>query len=332
MVFRDPRVERWARIHADETLVPISLSQHRRGRISAMIRMRAGQVLLDRLLAILFWVGMCCVSVAAQRPPKPHSSASPRQIILPSKVIAGAQATLAVLDSQGRLMPNVIVDLSGGQKVTTDATGRALFNVPGGSGTMAAKIVAQGIASSTKVVAAENSGPGAAPEGAKIVDYPRVVAIHDRFTLQGSGLRGAADSNHVFLNGDPCLVLASSPVSLVALPGPHVPVGDIKLRVAVAGADAGEFPVSAVILEFSGPAEAVSAGSAGTLTLRARGTTLPLNVEVRNGSPKVIQLAKGNVQRLKTSGGDQNIASIEVQFVTGGNYSVSAKFISADRQ
>ena len=297
-----------------------------------MIRTSAGHVRLDRPLAILFCVGLCCVPVAAQQAPKSHPSPSPRQIILPSKVIAGDQATLAVLDSQGRLLPNIIVDISGGQKVTTDTTGRALFNVPGGAATLAAKIEARGIASSTKVLPAEVPIPLAASEGGKIMDYPRVVSIHDRFTLEGPGFRGAADLNHIFLNGDPCLVLASSSVSLVALPGPHVPLGDIRLQVDVAGGGAEEFPVSAVILEFSGPAGAVSAGSAGALTLRARGTNLPLNVEVRNGSPKVIQLAKGNVQRLKTSGGDQNTVAIEVRFVTGGNYSVSAKFISADRQ
>ena len=297
-----------------------------------MMRTRAGYVFLDRFLAILFLACVSSMHVAAQQAPKPRQSTAPRQIILPSKVIAGVQATLAVLDSQGRLMPNIMVELSGGQKVTTDSTGRALFNVPDGSATLAAKIEGQRIASSTSVLAAEDSGSLAATAGAKIVDYPRVLAIHDRFTLEGSGLRGAADSNHVFLNGEPCLVLASSPVSLVALPGPQVPVGDIKLHVLVAGSEAGEFPVSAVILEFTGPAGAVSAGSEGTLTLHALGSTLPLNVEVRNASPKVIQLEEGNVQRLKTSGGDQNTAAIEVHFVTAGNYSVSAKFISADRQ
>ncbi len=229
-------------------------------------------------------------------------------------------------------MPNIMVELSGGLKVTTDAAGRALFNAPGGSATLIARIEGQGISASTKVLSAEDSSTLAATANAKIVEHPAVVAIHDRFIMEGSGLRGAADSNRVFLNGEPCLVLASSPVSLVALPGPNVPVGDIKLHVVVAGAEAGEFPVSAVILEFTGPAGAVSAGSEGTLTLHALGSILPLNVEVRNGSPKVIQLEEGNVQRLKTSGGDQNTAAIEVHFVTAGNYAVSAKFISADRQ
>jgi len=85
-----------------------------------------------------------------------------------------------------------------------------------------------------------------------------------------------------------------------------------------------------VLLEFSGPADAVIAGSTGELILRAHGTTKPLLLEVRNGSPGVIQLSKGNVQRLKTSGGEENIVPIEVKFVTGGNYSVSARLISAD--
>jgi hypothetical protein len=35
------------------------------------------------------------------------------------------------------------------------------------------------------------------------------------------------------------------------------------------------------------------------------------------------------VQRVKTSGGDQNIAPVEVQFVTDGNYLVLARLISA---
>ena len=183
------------------------------------------------------------------------------------------------------------------------------------------------------MVASEDSAPQGAPDGAPgavhVASYPHAITIHDRFTLEGAGFRGAADSNHVYLNGDPCLVVASSPVSLVALPGPSVPIGDVTLHVAVGGVDAGQFPVSAVLLEFSGPTEAVNAGSTGKLIVHARGTTEPLLLEVRNGSPGVIQLSKGNVQRLKTSGGDENIAPVDVKFVTGGNYSVSARLLSA---
>jgi hypothetical protein len=91
--------------------------------------------------------------------------------------------------------------------------------------------------------------------------------------------------------------------------------------------DAGKFPVSAVLLEFSGPTEAVDAGSTGKLILNVHGTTEPLLVEVRNGSPAVIQLSKGNVERVQTSGGDVNSAPVEVKFLTGGNYYVTARLL-----
>ena len=285
-------------------------------------------------MALILLMGVCVALAAAQQPPKSQPSPAPRLIILPTKAVAGAQATLAVLDSRGRLLPNIAVELSGGQRVTTDMTGRALFQAANEPGPLIAKISGQGISASTIVVASEDSGPHvtshAAPGGVNVVSYPHIVAIHDRFTLEGSGFRGSADSNRVYLADDPCLVVASSPFSLVVLPGPRVPVGDVNLHLTVAGIDAGLFPVSAVQLEFSGPAEAVNEGSSGKLILHAHGTTEPLLLEVRNGSPGVIQLSKGNVQRLKTSGGNQNIAPVEVKFVTAGNYSISARLISAD--
>ena len=287
-----------------------------------------------RCMACILFMGMCAALAAAQQPTKPHVTPAPWLIILPPKIVAGAQATLAVVDSQGRLLPGIAVELPDGQRVTTGATGRAMFKAPHQSGRMIATISSHGIHASATVVALEGAASQATPQGgspvAAVLSYPRVVALHDRFTLEGSGFRGAADSNHVYLNGDPCLVVASSSVSMVALPGPSVPVGDVTLHVSVAGTEAGQFPISAVQLEFSGPVEAVNAGATGELTLRARGTTQPLVLEVRNGSPGVIELSKGNVQRVKTSGGDDNIAPVEVKFMTDGNYSVSARLVYVD--
>jgi hypothetical protein len=298
-----------------------------------MLRAWVRHKLQGHCLAIPLLVGVCPVFATAQQQPKPHASPAPRLIILPPKVVAGAQATLAVLDSQGRLLPNVAVELSGGRNAVTDATGRAIFKAPDQPGTLVAKAPGQAVSATAAVVASEDSAPRGAPDGApgtvQVASYPHAITIHDRFTLEGAGFRGAADSNHVYLNGDPCLVVASSPVSLVALPGPSVPIGDVSLHVTVGGVDAGQFPVSAVLLEFSGPTEAVNAGSSGKLIVHARGTTEPLLLEVRNGSPGVIQLSKGNVQRLKTSGGNENDAPVDVKFVTGGNYSVSARLLSA---
>src|SRR5271155_5152417 len=51
-------------------------------------------------------------------------------IVLPPKVVAGQPATLAVLGTDGRVAPNVAVNLGGNLHVTTDKTGRAVFNVP----------------------------------------------------------------------------------------------------------------------------------------------------------------------------------------------------------
>ena len=285
-----------------------------------------------RGLAFTLLVGVCAMFATAQQRPKSHVSPAPWLIILPPKIVAGAQATLAVLDSQGRLLPNIAVELPQDQNVTTGVTGRAMFKAPDQPGTMIARISSRGLHASAIILAPQDSAShvasDGAPGGVTVVSYPHFVALHDRFTLEGSGFRGAADLNHVFLNDDPCLVVASSPVSIVALPGPRVSVGDVNLHVIVAGVEAGQFPISAVLLEFSGPEDAVNAGSIGKLILRARGTTEPLLLEVRNGSPGVIQLSNGNVQRLKTSGGDENIALIEVKFVTDGNYSVSARLIS----
>jgi hypothetical protein len=278
---------------------------------------------------------VCAAQDAAQLPAKPHVSPPPRLILLPSEVAAGAPAMLAVLDSQGRLLPDVTVELSDGQKVMTDVTGRALFRGPDQPGELAAKIASSGVTAAAPVVASVHSGSletTALPRSGaiKVVSYPHVLAVHDRFILEGAGFQGIADSNHIYLNGDPCLIVASSPVSLVALPGAHVPVGDVILRVTVGGMEAGQFPVSAVLLDFSGPTEGVNAGSTGKLFLHAHGTTEPLLIEVRNGSPSVIQLGNGNVQRVKTSGGEENIAPVDVKFVTGGNYVVSARLLSAE--
>jgi hypothetical protein len=68
----------------------------------------------------LVFVAALPVFAGAQYAPRVQA-ATPRTIVLPNKVVAGAAATLAVLDSAGRMLPNAVVELSGGQKVTTDA-------------------------------------------------------------------------------------------------------------------------------------------------------------------------------------------------------------------
>ena len=259
-----------------------------------------------------------------------------------------------------------VVELSTGQKVTTDATGRALFMVAPIPGAMTAKLFGQETTASSIVMAApflpgqvptigdatqpnQQRYPGGlqvepAPDSARLpfetqgkqveptpgkISYPKFLTLHDRFAIEGTGFNGRADGNRVLLEGQPCLVLASSPLSLVVLPGVHVPIGPIGLKITVGGNDVGPLPVSAVLLEFSGPSETPNAGTQSSLVLHARGTTEPLSVEVRNGSPGVIQFPHGVVQRLTTSGGEENTAPVELKFLTAGSYTVTARLLAA---
>ena len=296
--------------------------------------LRDGRHRLGQGAAFFLTVALCAARAGTQQAPKSHPAPVPRTIILPSKAVAGAPGTLAVLDGQGRLVPNATVELSGGERVTTNMTGRAVFKAPGLPGSLVAKISGRGVSASTLVVAPE--GPSAQPASqpdagrASVRSYPHVLAIRDRFTIEGSGFRGEADSNRIFLADQLCIILASSPSSLVVLPGPRVPIGDVTLRVLVDGHNAGQFPISAALLDFSGPAEAPNAGTVGKLTLRAHGTVERLIVEIRNASPDVIQLLKGNPERVITSGGEENIAPVDVKFLTAGNYAVSARLIAAE--
>lgn len=294
----------------------------------SLTRIHGKQPLMRVILLIL--VAACPVFAAAQAPAKGQSP-TPRAIILPRKAIAAAPATLAVLDAAGHTLPNVVVELSSGQKVTTDVTGRALFTAPSEAGVLTAQVSGRNIIKSSTVVSIPDPTPQASSEGSsaglRMLSYPHFLSIHDRFTIEGSGFRGEADANRVFLADQRCLVLASSPVSLVVLPGLHIPIGAVGLRLSVAGLSAGSHPVVVVLLEFSGPAEAVNAGAQGKLTVHVRGADERLVVEVRNGSPKIIQLLGGNVQRVTTSGGERNSAEIEMKFLAPGNYAVTARLI-----
>ena len=46
--------------------------------------------------------------------------AAPGAIVLPQKLVAGEPATLAVIGADGRLIPNIQVEFSGGVSFTTD--------------------------------------------------------------------------------------------------------------------------------------------------------------------------------------------------------------------
>src|ERR1700730_7103028 len=90
-------------------------------------------------LAILCGVApVLSLSASPQQSAPPASAA--RILLLPRKIVSGEHSTLAVLDINGRLTPGVHVNFSNGDRVTTDATGRALFVAPLNPGPISAII------------------------------------------------------------------------------------------------------------------------------------------------------------------------------------------------
>jgi hypothetical protein len=172
------------------------------------------------------------------------------------------------------------------------------------------------------MASARNASPGL-----QIQSFPHFLSLHDRFTIEGTGFRGEADANHILLAGQPSLVLASSPVALVVLPGPRVPIGMADLRLSVAGVEARAGPVTAVLLAVSGPAGTWHVGDQGMLTVRAYGTEERLVVEVRDASPGIVQLSRGSVQRVTTSGGERNAVEVEMKSLAPGDYTVTARLV-----
>ncbi len=276
------------------------------------------------------WLAASSAATPARQTAKPQAG-PPRTILLPPKIVAGLPATLAVLDAAGRLVPSAAVELSSGAKLKTDATGRALFTGPREFGRMTAQISGQNATASTLVEDPPKPAQGAlaqnASPGLRVLSFPHFLSLHDRFTIEGTGFHGEADANHILLAGQPGLVLASSPVALVVLPGPRVPIGSADLRLSVAGVEARAGPVTAVLLAVTGPVGTWRVGDQGMLTVRAYGTEERLVVEVRDASPGIVQLSRGSVQRVTTSGGERNAAEVEMKSLAPGDYTVTARLV-----
>ena len=207
-------------------------------------------------------------------------------IVLPPKVVAGRPATLAVLGADGRLAPNVMVDMGLNLRVTTDRTGRALFVVPASGAALIAK------ASGVTAVA--------------LIDAPRILQRRPQWLLLlplpdctthlrfcAAGLSGDADANLVKINGDFALVLAASPECIVVLAPPKAAAGPAKVSVEVSPTQATpkistSGSLTFVSLEFAPPAPALQPGKKSRFAVNVRGSDQPLRLVVENESPGVL--------------------------------------------
>jgi hypothetical protein len=262
------------------------------------------------------------VRARAQQPPSP---AAARILLLPRKIVSGERATLAVLDVNGRLTPGARVDFSNGDRVTTDATGRALFVAPLNPGVISASLSGRpGRVYTTILTPTEVSSPSIEVSAA-----PRVASLSDRFELAGRAFCGDADANRVTVAGLPALVLASSPTSLLVLPPSELDSGNAAVVVSCNKQDSPLFSIRFVELSLEANASPLAPGDRRTLTVHVRGTSAKVALEARNLAPDIAELIGGNPARISSTGGEDNSAQFQLTGKQRGSFVVSIRLLSA---
>jgi hypothetical protein len=260
---------------------------------------------------------------AADAPAVPASTGA-RILLLPRQLVSGERATLAVLDVNGRLTPNVAVSFSNGDHLKTDATGRALFVAPLTTGVIFGSIDGRaGRVTSSVLSATQSTGPEI-----EILSAPRVASITDRFDVTGHGFCGDADANSVAIDGQKALVLASSPMSLVILASPDAQPGEANIKISCARHDALLFPMTFVELALEADTSPLAHGAHRALRVRVSGSTAKLLLEARNLAPDIAELVGGNPAKRASSGGPDNVADFEVIGRKKGSFLISIRLLS----
>ncbi len=271
---------------------------------------------------VVFLLLLVSLAGATQQalPPPPSSA---RILLVPRKIVSGEHATLAVLDVNGRLTPNVKIVFSNGDRLTTDATGRALFVAPLNTGTISAVISGRPGRVLTTVV----SPMDAASETIEVLFAPRVASLTDRFELVGRGFCGDADANHVTAAGKPALVLVSSPLFLAILPPSDLEPGATSVEVTCGKRPAMEFTVKFVELTLEADSSALAPGEHRTLTVHVRGTSQKVGLQANNLAPDVATLSGPVPARISSTGGDDNVGRFEVVGRQRGSFLISIRLL-----
>lgn len=277
-------------------------------------------------LKFLPWILAAFVAAfsCAPRPVRAQAS-EPAQIVLPARVVAAQPATLAVLDKQGRLVPKVNVNLSDGTPTETDASGRAYFNTPSAPGVLIARLAGHHEIATAAVIV-----PNQKAEKSRIDWAPALVSIHDRFDIRGAGFRGDAGGNNVHFGQQSALVLASSPAALVLLLSPATAPGTELLSVAANGDPEATAILAALAVELGTAAADLQPGTKSALIVRVRGTDQPREMDVENLAPAVLRFAHGDVEHVRTRGGVDNSAAINIRALRAGDFSFRVRLTSAD--
>ncbi|MGB2642961.1 MAG: hypothetical protein WA530_06260 [Candidatus Acidiferrum sp.] len=244
---------------------------------------------------------------------------------MPHSIVSGDRATLAVLDNNGRLTPGATVTFSNGDRLTTDATGRALFVAPLTAGTIFGSISGRpGRVPLTVVVPR-----GAVATTMTVSAIPEIASLADRFEIDGSGFCGDADANHITISGEPAFVLASSTTSLVVMPPDGLQPGRASVDLSCAKRTGPALEVVFVALSLEADSSPLAPGVHRQLTVSVCGTTSKVRLEARNLAPDIADLAGGNPARISSSGGAENLAHFEVVGRKRGNFLISIRLLSS---
>ena len=277
---------------------------------------------LLRPLSLVLVLPLQPFSAFAQKPPQPPAG---RILLLPRTIVSGDRATLAVLDVNGRLTPGATVLFSNGDRLTTDATGRALYVAPLNSGVIRGSIAGEpGQVPVTILPSAES-----ATTIMEVASIPSVASLSDRFEIAGRGFCGGADANQVTISGDPAFVLASSPTSLTIMPPVDLPPGRASVDLACGKRNGPPLEVVFVALELEADSSPLAPGVHRQLTVRVRGSTVKIRLQARNLAPEIAELTGGNPARVLSSGGKENAAHFEVVGRKRGSFLISIHLLSS---
>jgi hypothetical protein len=285
-----------------------------------LLRRPPFQFVLRSLTLTAAFLSLFFSSSAQKSPP----SSSGRTLLLPRTIVSGDRATLAVLDANGRLTPGAAVNFSNGDRLTTDATGRALFVAPLTPGVIYGSIAGRSARVPVTILAPAETAAGSI----QVESIPQVASITDRFEISGRGFCGDADANQITVSGDPALVLASSPTSLVVLPPADLHPGRASVDISCAKRYGPPLEVVFVALTLEADSSPLAPDVLRRLTVHVDGTRDKVTLEAKNLAPDIAELRGGNPLHISSSGGVENQAHIEIVGRKRGSFQISIRLLN----
>lgn len=255
----------------------------------------------------------------------PSSSA---QVILPEKAVAGQFLTAAVINPNHAGEP--LVELSfNGAALATSQDGKALYMVPDDAipgPTLQVGLAARPEQQPNTVQILQ---PLAVPSGPQIPRVDRVSQLAEsggQIVIDGHSFDGVADRNRVIVDGTyDAHVLVASPVQLKAdLPGNLIP-GTHSVSVSTAGLRSNPGQLEVVALEVRPFGKDTAKDEINRLAVRVLGTNQVVRVHVKNFTPEVLRIGRGDELVLNSPGGTNNQIVLSVQRLRKGSYHVDAK-------